>query len=133
MVEEPITTKAKRRSSTKPCIAARRSSRSGTRTIADEFTATVEGTAPAAWDQPAPPEGCVARDVVRHLIDWFPAFLQEATEITLPAGPSVDHDPVGAWHPDRPRAATARRPGHRRARATSSRTSTGCRSGRPSA
>ena len=52
---------------------------------------------PAAWDQPAPPEGWVARDVVRHLVDWFPAFLQEATGITLPAGPSVDYDPLGAW------------------------------------
>ena len=30
-------------------------------------------------------------------MEWFPAFLQEATGITLPAGPSVDDDPVGAW------------------------------------
>ena len=67
------------------------------RRIAGEFTATVEGISPEAWDSPAPPEGWVARDVVRHLVDWFPAFLQEATGITLPAGPSVDHDPVGAW------------------------------------
>ena len=67
------------------------------RRIAGEFTATVEGTAPMAWDNPAPPEGWVARDVVRHLTEWFPAFLQEATGITLPRGPSVDDDPVGAW------------------------------------
>ena len=67
------------------------------RRIAGAFTATVEGTAPAAWDNPAPPEGWVARDVVRHLVEWFPAFLQGATGITLPAGPSVDDDPVGAW------------------------------------
>ena len=52
---------------------------------------------PAAWDNPAPPEGWVARDVVRHLVEWFPAFLQGATGITLPDGPSVDVDPVGAW------------------------------------
>ena len=67
------------------------------RRIAGEFTATVEGTAPAAWDNPAPPEGWVARDVVRHLVEWFPGFLQGAAGITLPPGPSVDDDPVGAW------------------------------------
>jgi len=67
------------------------------RRIAGEFTKTVEGTAPAAWDDPAPPEGWVARDVVRHLVEWFPAFVQGSTGITLAAGPSVDDDPVGAW------------------------------------
>src|SRR5215212_4195845 len=67
------------------------------RRIAGQFTVTVEGTAPAAWGNPAPPEGWVARDVVRHLVEWFPAFLREATGIRLPAGPSVDDDPVGAW------------------------------------
>jgi uncharacterized protein (TIGR03086 family) len=67
------------------------------RRIAAGFTATVESIPAAAWDNPAPPEGWVARDVVRHLVDWFPAFLQGATGITLPAGPSVDDDPVGAW------------------------------------
>ena len=66
------------------------------RRIAAAFTATVEGVAPAAWDEPAPPEGWVARDVIRHLVEWFPAFLLSAG-ITLPAGPSVDEDPVGAW------------------------------------
>jgi uncharacterized protein (TIGR03086 family) len=67
------------------------------RRIGGEFTATVEGTTAAAWDRPAPPEGWVTRDVVRHLVEWFPAFLQGATGITLPTGPSVDDDPVGAW------------------------------------
>jgi hypothetical protein len=67
------------------------------RRIAGEFTATVEATAPAAWDNLAPPEGWVARDVVRHLVEWLPAFLQGATGIALPAGPSVDEDPAGAW------------------------------------
>ena len=67
------------------------------RRIAGAFTTTVKGTALEAWDQPAPPEGWVARDVVRHLVDWFPAFLHEAVGLTLPAGPSVDDDPVGAW------------------------------------
>lgn len=67
------------------------------RRIAGEFTKTAEGIAPAAWEDPAPPQGWVARDVVRHLVEWFPAFLHGATGITLPAGPSVDDDPVGAW------------------------------------
>ena len=67
------------------------------RRIAGEFTTTAEGATPASWDQPAPVEGWVARDVVRHLVEWLPAFLEGATQITLPAGPSVDDDPVGAW------------------------------------
>jgi uncharacterized protein (TIGR03086 family) len=67
------------------------------RRIAAAFTTTVEGTAADSWDQPAPPEGWVARDVVRHLVEWFPGFLQAAAGITLPAGPSVDDDPVAAW------------------------------------
>jgi uncharacterized protein (TIGR03086 family) len=67
------------------------------RRVAAAFTATVEGVAPAAWDEPAPVEGWVARDVVRHLVEWFPAFLDGAAGITLAAGPSVDDDPVGAW------------------------------------
>ena len=67
------------------------------RRVAREFTATVESTSTVAWDHPAPPEGWVARDVVRHLVEWFPAFLQGAVGITLPAAPAVDDDPVGAW------------------------------------
>ncbi|CAN5466929.1 maleylpyruvate isomerase family mycothiol-dependent enzyme [soil metagenome] len=65
--------------------------------IGDEFTVTVEAVDPAAWDQPAPPQGWVARDVVRHLTEWLSAFLESSTDITLPSGPSVDDDPVGAW------------------------------------
>jgi uncharacterized protein (TIGR03086 family) len=67
------------------------------RHVAREFTETVEGTAAAAWDAPAPPAGWLARDVVRHLVEWLPAFLERSTGIVLPAGPSVDDDPVGAW------------------------------------
>jgi uncharacterized protein (TIGR03086 family) len=67
------------------------------RRVAAAFTATVEGVAPDEWDRPAPVEGWVARDVVRHLVEWFPAFLDGAAGVTLPAGPSVDDDPAGAW------------------------------------
>ena len=61
------------------------------------FTARVEGVPDGGWDSPAPVEGWVARDVVRHLVEWSPGFLQAGAEITLPAGPPVDEDPVGAW------------------------------------
>lgn len=67
------------------------------RRIASAFTETVGGIAPEAWENPAPPEGWVARDVVRHLLEWFPAFLESSIGFTLPAGPSVDDDPLGAW------------------------------------
>ncbi len=67
------------------------------RLVAGAFTSMVEGVAPSDWGLAAPPAGWVARDVVRHLVEWFPAFLQGSTGISLPAGPSVDDDPVGAW------------------------------------
>jgi uncharacterized protein (TIGR03086 family) len=67
------------------------------RRIASAFTATVEGVAPEAWDRPAPVEGWAARDVVRHLVEWFPALLDGAAGVVLPPGPSADDDPVGAW------------------------------------
>jgi len=64
---------------------------------ASGFTARVEGVSADGWDAPAPVEGWVARDVVRHLVEWFPAFLESGTGIELPSGPSVDEDPAGAW------------------------------------
>ncbi|WTW92095.1 TIGR03086 family metal-binding protein [Streptomycetaceae bacterium NBC_01309] len=76
----------------------------GSRTPADEyrrvaraFTDRVHGVPPAAWDNPAPCEGWVARDVVRHLVEWFPDFLRSGAGVELPKGPSVDDDPVAAW------------------------------------
>jgi uncharacterized protein (TIGR03086 family) len=67
------------------------------RRIAGAFATTVDGAAPDRWDDVAPVEGWVARDVVGHLVEWFPAFLEGSTGITLPAGPSVADDPAGAW------------------------------------
>jgi uncharacterized protein (TIGR03086 family) len=67
------------------------------RAIASGFTERVKGVPEGAWENPAPCEGWVARDVVRHLVEWFPAFLQGGAGIELPAGPSVDEDPVAAW------------------------------------
>jgi uncharacterized protein (TIGR03086 family) len=65
--------------------------------VTDGFTRRVVGVAEGRWDAPAPVEGWVARDVVRHLVTWFPGFLEGGTGIRLPSGPSVDEDPVGAW------------------------------------
>jgi uncharacterized protein (TIGR03086 family) len=67
------------------------------RTIAGVFTERVRGVAPSAWDRPAPVEGWVARDVVRHLVEWLPAFLRNGAGVELPKGPAVDDDPVAAW------------------------------------
>ena len=65
------------------------------RKVAGGFTARVEAT--TDWDAPAPVEGWTARDVVRHLVEWFPGFLANGAGVALEPGPSVDEDPVGAW------------------------------------
>ena len=65
------------------------------REIGQGFTDRVRGT--RSWDVPSPVAAWTARDVVRHLTEWFPAFLAAGSGIQLPAGPSVDDDPVGAW------------------------------------
>lgn len=49
------------------------------------------------WDTPAPPEGWTTRDVVRHLLDWVPAFLASGSPVQIRPGPAVEQDPVGAW------------------------------------
>lgn len=49
------------------------------------------------WDVPAPVEGWSARDVVRHLVKWFPPLLKAGAGIRLPITTSVDADPVDAW------------------------------------
>ena len=65
------------------------------RQIAATFTDKVQGT--ADWDAPAPVEGWTARDVVGHLVEWLPSFLAGGSSVRLPAVPSVDDDPIGAW------------------------------------
>lgn len=66
------------------------------RLTAAEFTTTVRGVADDQWDADAPPDGWLARDVIRHLA-WFGDFLRNTTSIELPAMGSVDDDPVAAW------------------------------------
>lgn len=42
------------------------------RNVAARFTETARSVPADAWDTPAPCEGWVARDVVRHLVEWVP-------------------------------------------------------------
>lgn len=65
------------------------------REVAGAFTDRVLGT--RRWDAPAPVDGWTARDVVRHLTGWFPAFLAAGAGVELARGPGVDDDPVAAW------------------------------------
>lgn len=66
--------------------------------IGGGFTARVDGADPTRWDAPAPVEGWTARDVVRHLVEWFPSFLESGSGVRLAVPTSVDDDPVAAWH-----------------------------------
>jgi uncharacterized protein (TIGR03086 family) len=65
------------------------------RWIAAVFSDRVRGV--SDWEAPAPVEGWVARDVVRHLVEWFPSFLEHGAGVRLASGPSADEDPVAAW------------------------------------
>lgn len=65
--------------------------------VASRFTALVLGVPAGHWDDPSPVKEWRARDVVRHLVEWFPSFLEAGSGIRLAQGPSVDDDPVGAW------------------------------------
>lgn len=64
------------------------------RVVAGELSRLVAGT--RDWSAPAPVEGWTARDVVGHLVEWFPHFLSSGG-VVLPDGPSVADDPVTAW------------------------------------
>lgn len=66
------------------------------RWIAAEFTARAQAVPDGAWDNPAPCEGWLARDVVRHLVEWIPAFWA-GNGIVLPQASGVDDDPAAAW------------------------------------
>jgi uncharacterized protein (TIGR03086 family) len=65
------------------------------RQVAGLFTERACGT--RSWDTPSPVPEWTARDVVRHLTEWFPAFLASGAGLDLPRGPSVDENPVAAW------------------------------------
>ena len=66
------------------------------RHVAEAFTERIASVPVDAWDRPAPCDGWVARDVVRHVVDTTGFFL---TRVDRELGdvPSVDDDPMGAW------------------------------------
>ena len=47
----------------------------------------------AAWDVPRPVAEWTARDVVRHLTEWFPPFLADGSGIVLTPGVAVVRTP----------------------------------------
>jgi hypothetical protein len=68
-------------------------------TVAAAFTVRVEGVSVDAWERPAPCDRWVARDVVRHLVEWLPGpgFLLGTFGVeTGPISP-MDTDPAAAW------------------------------------
>jgi uncharacterized protein (TIGR03086 family) len=67
------------------------------RKVVDQFLDRVRAVPAGAWDNPTPCEGWVARDIVRHLTEWLPAFFFGTWGIEPAVGPSVDADPAGAW------------------------------------
>ena len=67
------------------------------RNVAAQFTKRVEAVPGDAWDNPAPCEGWVARDVVGHLVEWLPAFFFGTWDIATESIPSVGVSPVDAW------------------------------------
>ncbi len=65
------------------------------RRIAARFTEIAQGV--TDWDAPTPVPEWTAMDVIGHLVSWLPPFLAEGG-VELPPGPSVDDDPMAAWH-----------------------------------
>jgi uncharacterized protein (TIGR03086 family) len=66
------------------------------RRVAGAFSDVARTLAPDEWERPAPCEGWVARDIVRHLVNWVPAVIGRSG-LEFGDGPSVDDDPLGAW------------------------------------
>jgi uncharacterized protein (TIGR03086 family) len=67
------------------------------RKVAAGFSHRVRAVPAGAWDNPAPCEGWLARDVVRHLVEWVPSFFPAGAGVEVPPIPPVEKDPLGAW------------------------------------
>jgi uncharacterized protein (TIGR03086 family) len=67
------------------------------RRLADDLGRRVDAVPADRWDDPAPCEGWVARDVVRHLAGWMPSLYLPAVGLPVPTIPSADDDPAAAW------------------------------------
>ena len=66
------------------------------RRLARSFTDRVEAVPLDRWENPSPCAGWTAKDVVRHMVETSELFLG-MVGLEIPAGPSVEEDPVGAW------------------------------------
>ena len=66
------------------------------REIGGRFGEIVDAVRSDQWDDPTPVAGWRARDVVGHLIGWFPALVHDL-HVALPAGPPAETEPVAAW------------------------------------
>jgi len=64
--------------------------------VAAVFTARVDGA--EDWTAPAPVDGWAAKDVVAHLVEWLPGFLDGGGVTLTVGGPTPAEDPAGAWH-----------------------------------
>ena len=67
------------------------------RNVAAGLSRRISEVPAGAWANPAPCEGWVARDVVRHLVEWVPSFLPAEAGVKMLPIPSVDDDPAAAW------------------------------------
>ena len=67
------------------------------RRVAAGFTAVAAAVPFDGWQRPAPCVGWVARDIVRHLVEWVPPFLQAGAGCDLGPLPSVADSPSAAW------------------------------------
>jgi uncharacterized protein (TIGR03086 family) len=67
------------------------------RARAAEFDRRVLAVGADQWANPSPCEGWTARDVVRHAVDGSNIFLG-FVDRSVPPEPTVDEDPVAAWH-----------------------------------
>lgn len=65
--------------------------------VAGDFTRVAGGAEPQMWDDPTPCAGWVARDVVRHLVEWVPAMLGTFAGVDLVVDVAADDDPLAAW------------------------------------
>ncbi|WP_445258616.1 TIGR03086 family metal-binding protein [Nocardioides aurantiacus] len=66
------------------------------REIGGRFGEVVDAVRSDQWDDPTPVDGWRTRDVVGHLIEWFPAMVHDL-EVRLPPGPAAQSDPAAAW------------------------------------
>lgn len=64
------------------------------RVVAHQFSVLVDAV--PDWDAPSPVDGWIARDVVWHLVDWFPALMNGSSAIKLPTRDG-GADPSTAW------------------------------------